>query len=66
MAVKTIAELNTELFNLLKEGLPANSQSFLDDVRDSYNSMEAATPGSGDKMLSNLVANKTKAISISR
>ena len=66
MAVKTVAELNTELFNLLKEGLPANSQTFLDDVRDSYNSMEAATQGSGDKMLSNLVANKTKAISISR
>ena len=66
MAVKSKAELVTQLFNLLKEGLPQDSQAFLDDVRDTYNSFEAQETGKGDKLLYDLVSIKTKTISMSK
>lgn len=66
MAVKSKSELVTQLFNLLKEGLPQDSQSFLDDVRDTYNSFEAEETGKGDKLLYDLVSIKTKTISMSK
>lgn len=66
MAVKSKSELVTQLFNLLKEGLPQDSQAFLDDVRDTYNSFEAQETGKGDKLLYDLVSIKTKTISMSK
>lgn len=66
MAVKSKAELVTQLFNLLKEGLPQDSQAFLDDVRDTYNSFESQETGKGDKLLYDLVSIKTKTISMSK
>ena len=66
MAVKSKAELVTQLFNLLKEGLPQDSQTFLDDVRDTYNSFESQETGKGDKLLYDLVSIKTKTISMSK
>lgn len=66
MAVKSKAELVTQLFNLLKEGLPQDSQTFLDDVRDTYNSFETQETGKGDKLLYDLVSIKTKTISMSK
>lgn len=66
MAVKSKSELVTQLFNLLKEGLPQDSQTFLDDVRDTYNSFEAQETGKGDKLLYDLVSIKTKTISMSK
>lgn len=66
MAVKSKAELVTQLFNLLKEGLPQDSQTFLDDVSDTYNSFEAQETGKGDKLLYDLVSIKTKTISMSK
>lgn len=66
MAVKSKSELVTQLFNLLKEGLPQDSQTFLDDVRDTYNSFETQETGKGDKLLYDLVSIKTKTISMSK
>lgn len=66
MAVKSKSELVTQLFNLLKEGLPQDSQAFLDDVRDTYNSFESQETGKGDKLLYDLVSIKTKTISMSK
>lgn len=66
MAVKSKAELVTQLFNLLKEGLPQGSVTFLDDVRDTYNSFESQETGKGDKLLYDLVSIKTKTISMSK
>lgn len=66
MAVKSKSELVTQLFNLLKEGLPQDSQAFLDDVRDTYNSFETQETGKGDKLLYDLVSIKTKTISMSK
>lgn len=66
MAVKSKSELVTQLFNLLKEGLPQDSQTFLDDVRDTYNSFESQETGKGDKLLYDLVSIKTKTISMSK
>lgn len=63
---KTKPQLVTDLINLLKEGLPQDSQTFLEDVNTTYNAFEAQETGKGDKLLYDLVSIKTKVISMSK
>lgn len=64
--VRTKAELVTQLFALLEEGLSQDSKNFLEDVRATYNSFEVEETGKGDKLLYDLVSIKTKTISMSK
>lgn len=63
---KTKPQLVGTLIDLLKEGLSVDSVAFLEDVKTTYNSFEAEETGKGDKLLYDLVAVKTKIISMSK
>lgn len=64
MAVKSKTALVKELIGLLAEGLTGNAATFITNVKDTYESMETAQAGSGDKLLYDLCSAKTKSISI--